>query len=570
VVGLISTVRDMERLRQIVLVLVRHGFGEVVDRAGLGRFLRKTSLPPDAVDDPSRPEPRAEVERITVGERLRLVLQDLGPSFVKLGQILSTRPDILPPDVINQLKLLQDRVPPVPFGELRAELEAELGAPLSEVFAHFDETPLASASVAQVHRARLVVEDHTDEVVLKIQRPNIRDTVERDIELLYLLARAIERSIPEARIYSPVGLVTEFDRAISDELDFTREADHAERFSRAFAGDPHVKFPRVYRELTRKKVLVMELLAGLHVSDALAAGYSGERMAKRLLHALFKQIYEDGFFHGDPHPGNIMILGTPEEPVIGFLDLGLVGRMSPEMRDHTVDLMVAAARQDVRGIADALYAIGTPTKRIDRQRYEAEVAVLAEKYLGKPLKDIALSALIRDIVGGAVKYGLEIPPEFLMLGRTLMTVEGVGKQLYPELDVYSEALPFFMRLLRQRYSPERLGADALRVMSKLGGTASGLPAKIDDILSDLRGGALSIRAHDPSLAGAADLLGRRIFSGLAVAGLTMGGALLLSRGAAPLPAYLMLGAAAVWLTGHVVRAALAARRLMRREREDAR
>jgi ubiquinone biosynthesis protein len=359
--------------------------------------------------------------------------------FDHVALLLATRPDILPPDVINQLKLLQDRVPPVPFGELRAELEAELGAPLSEVFAHFDETPLASASVAQVHRARLVVDDHTDEVVLKIQRPNIRDTVERDIELLYLLARAIERSIPEARIYSPVGLVTEFDRAISDELDFTREADHAERFSRAFAGDPHVKFPRVYRELTRKKVLVMELLAGLHVSDALAAGYSGERMAKRLLHALFKQIYEDGFFHGDPHPGNIMILGTPEEPVIGFLDLGLVGRMSPEMRDHTVDLMVAAARQDVRGIADALYAIGTPTKRIDRQRYEAEVAVLAEKYLGKPLKDIALSALIRDIVGGAVKYGLEIPPEFLMLGRTLMTVEGVGKQLYPELDVYSEA-----------------------------------------------------------------------------------------------------------------------------------
>ncbi len=552
-VGLISTVRDIERLRQIVVVLIRHGFGEVVDRTGLSRVLRRSSNAPDAAESTSV---LADIHRTSVGERLRLVLLDLGPSFVKLGQILSTRPDILPPDVISQLKLLQDRVPPVPFDDLRGELEAELGAPIGELFARFEETPLASASVAQVHRARL----GDEEVVVKIQRPNIRDTIERDIELLHLLARAIERSIPEARIYSPVGLVTEFDRAITDELDFLREADHAERFARSFAGDPGVKFPRVHRELTRKKVIVMELLRGLHVTDALAAGYSGERMAKQLLHALFKQIYEDGFFHGDPHPGNLLILGAPEEPVIGFIDLGLVGRMSPEMRDRTVDLMVAAARQDGRGIADALYAIGTPTKRIDRQRYEAEVTVLAEKYLGKPLKEIQLSGLIRDIVTGAVKYGLEIPPEFLMLGRTLMTVEGVGKEIYPDLDVYSEATPFFMRLLKQRYSPERLGQEALRAMTKLGGTASALPEKIDDILSDLRGGKLQIRAHDPALASAADLLGRRIFSGLAVAGLTLGGSILVTTGAGLVPGYVVLTVACVWLTGHVVRAGLLARK----------
>lgn len=553
-VGLISTVRDIERLRQIVLVLIRHGFGEVVERAGLGRVLRRGSNPPEG--EAALPEPR-----ISVGERLRWVLQDLGPSFVKLGQILSTRPDILPADVIAQLKLLQDRVPPVPFDELRAELEADLG-PIGEVFASFEERPLASASVAQVHRARLAHEGAEHDVVVKIQRPNIRDTVERDVELLYLLAHAIEGSIPEARIYSPVGLVTEFDRAIADELDFTREADHAERFARAFAHDPGVKFPRVFRAMTRRRVLVLELLRGLHINDALAAGHSGERLAKQLLHALFKQIFEDGFFHGDPHPGNLMILGTPEAPVIGFIDLGLVGRLSPELRDRTVDLMVAAARQDGRAIADALYAIGTPTKRIDRARYEAEVTVLAEKYLGKPLKEIELSGLIRDIVTGAVKYGLEIPPEFLMLGRTLMTVEGVGKQIHPDLDVYSEATPFFMRLLKQRYSPERLSAEALRTLSRLSGTASGLPAKVDDILSDLRSGALSIRAHDPGLAGAADLLGRRVFSGLAVAGLALGGSTLLGRGV-DVAGYTLLGLAGVWLVGHVVRAALAARRLQK-------
>jgi len=569
VVGIIGAVRDIERLRQIVLVLIRHGFGEVVDRAGLGRYLRRTSLPPQAANESTLEleGKLTDVHRVSLAERVRLVLQDLGPSFVKLGQILSTRPDILPPDVIAELKKLQDRVPPVLYADLEAELTAELGAPISEVFESLDEVPLASASVAQVHRARLRVGERVDDVVLKIQRPNIRDTVERDIELLFILARALERSIPEARIYAPVGLVSEFERAITDELDFNREADHAERFARAFVGDPGVKFPVVYREVSRKKALALEFLRGVKLSDALAHGHSGERLAKNLLHALFKQIFEDGFFHGDPHPGNLIILGPIDAPVIGFIDLGLVGRLSPELRDRTVDLMVAAARQDGRGIADALYSIGTPTKRIDRARYEAEVTVLAEKYLGKPLKEIQLSALIRDIVTGAMKYGLEIPPEFLMLGRTLMTVEGVGKSLYPDLDVYSEAMPFFTRLLKARYSPERLGADALRAMSKLSDTATGLPAKIDDLLADLQSGNLTIRTTDASIVGASELLGRRVFSGFTVSALVIGGSLLIHGSSAPTPGYVMLASAGVWIVGHIVRVALAARRIARIARE---
>jgi ubiquinone biosynthesis protein len=555
-VALVTTVRDIERLRQIVVVLIRHGFGEIVDRIGLSRLRRESEVP------------REDARRVGVGERIRLVLQDLGPSFVKLGQILSTRTDLLPPDVIAELKKLQDRVPPVAFSELKSEIEEELGAPIEELFLHFDETPLASASIAQVHRAKMKPETEgaePEEVVVKIQRPNIRATIERDIDLLYMLARAIERNIPEARIYSPVGFVSEFDRAITDELDFTREADHAERFLRSFAGIAEVRFPRVHRKASARRVLTLEYFPGIKLQEALARGYSGEKIAKATWRALLKQIYEDGFFHGDPHPGNILIMGTPEEPVICFIDLGLVGRLSADMRDKVVDLMIAAAKQDGRGLADALYGIGTPTRRIDRARYEAEVMMLAEKYLGKPINEIELSGLIRDIVAGALKYGLEIPPEFLMLGRTLMTVEGVGKEIYPELDVFTESQPFFAKLLWRRYSPERLGQDALRAVSRLSGTATSLPRKLDDVLDDLRSGNLVVKANDPAIAPSTELLGRRLFSGFTVAALILGGSHLLSARTAELAGWIMLGLAGVWISLHILRAAITTRK-MERER----
>lgn len=559
--SLLSAVRDIERLRQVVLVLLRHGFGEIVERSGIGRLVLRANDP--------LPGPLAEsTARQSLGPRLRMVLEDLGPTFVKLGQILSTRPDLLAPDLITEMKKLQDRVPPVPFIELKEEVEAELGAPIEQMFVHFDETPLASASIAQVHRARLLRRtadgDELFEVVVKIQRPKVKFTVERDLELLYLLARVIEQRIPEARRYTPVALVTEFERAMTAELDFIEEADHADRFRRAFEGRADASFPKVYREASARKVLTLEFLDGKKPQEAVAAGHSGERIAKTALGVLFKQIFEDGFFHADPHPGNLLILGSPEAPVLGMIDLGLVGRLSPQIRDKTVDLMVAAVRQDAQGVADALFSLGTQTRRVNRADYDADVTRRAEKYLGKPLKEISMSALIRDLVTGAVSYGLEIPPEFLMLGRTLMTVEGVGKELYPELDVFSECRPYFSQLILRRFSPERLGNDALRTLSRLGGTAGGLPAKVDEVLDDLRRGALSFRSHDPALPAVADLLGRRLFSGLTVAALIGGGSLLVAlRPVSETLGYTMLAGAGVWVVGHLARSWLTGREVKR-------
>ncbi len=535
-----------------------------MQRTGLLRFARGSEgtqdLPVELRDAESPPPPKG----IGLGERIRLVLQDLGPSFVKLGQILSTRPDLLPEDIISSLEQLQERVAPVEFEAMQEVVETELGAPMKEIFEWFDPEPLASASIAQVHRARLrTPDDELHEVVLKIQRPNIQGIIERDIELLYLLAKAIERGIPESRIYSPVGLVSEFDRAMTTELDFLREADHADRFHNSFKDDPTAKFPDIFREESSKRVLTMEFLKGQHLNKALQSGFQGERLAQTTLAIIFKQIFEDGFFHGDPHPGNLMVLGTAEAPVLGLIDLGLVGRLSPALRDKTVDLMLAAARQDSQGVADALYSIGTPTKKIDRAKYESEVTFLAERYLGKPLKEIEVSLLIRDIIAGATKFGLEIPPEFFFLGRTLMTIEGVGKQMHADLDVFSEIQPFFVRLVKDRYSPERISNNMMRTLSRFGERAGNMPDQLAEILEDLRRGDMTVVTRDPELPRATDLLGRRIFSGLTVAALIGGGSLLVSSQAGHLPGYIMLGTAGIWLLGHGLRAASAYRKMTR-------
>jgi len=502
--ALLTTVGNIDRLRQITQVLVKHGFGELVARTDLG------ALVPFRKSDDAAP-------RISFGARLRLSMQELGPTFVKLGQILSTRSDLIPADVVLELKKLQEDVPPIAFDAVRAEVEETIGAPIGEVFAAFDETPLASASIGQVHRARLKAAEGGGEVdvAVKVQRPKIRNTIERDLDLLYLMARLLERAVPESSIYSPTGLVAEFDRAITAELDYTVEAGNGEKFAKNFAGDPRVRFPRVYREVSGKKVLVAEFFDGHHIDKATRElGYSGERIAKNAVQIIAKMIFVDGIFHADPHPGNIRILGTPEEPIVGLLDLGLIGTLSPDMRDKAIDLMLGAVKKDVDELADALLAMGKPRGKVDRDAFRAEVARLSETHLGKPLKEIQLAAMIRDLVQGAVKFEIEMPVEMLMVGKSLMTVEGIGKSIYPELDVFEEAKPFFLKLLWARYSPEKIGQRLLKAASRLSGAASDVPPLLAEVLDDVRRGRLKLQAEDPGLQRAAERLGRRIALGV--------------------------------------------------------
>ena len=552
-VSIVHAARDIARVRQISLVLVRHGFGEIARRVGFGREKKAKEHGPTADDEiPAEDEARGAQARqqTSTAVRARRVLEDLGPSFVKLGQIASTRADVLPPDLLTELKKLQDSVPEVPFEQIKAQVERSLGAELTEVFESFESKPLAAASIAQVHRAVLKGDDGPLDVVVKVQRPGIAETIASDLDLLHTFAALIERTIPESKIYNPVGLVQQFDKAIIAELDFATEADNAVRFSQNFESFRNVRFPKVYKQASSKHVLTLEFIDGKKVYDALSAGYDGKKLARISLDVIVKQIFEDGFFHADPHPGNVLVLGAQEDPILVMIDLGMVGRLSPRMRDLTVDVMVGAVRRDYEAIADAMYAIGTPTKKIDMEAYRAEEGMLSEKYLGKQLKDIELSAMIRDLVQGATKYGLEIPSDFMLVGKALMTVEGVGKEIDPELDVFEEAKPLFVEILRKRYSPERLGNELLRRLEKLSGATYNMPQQLQEVLDDLRLGRLKIHTTDAGRAKAADRLGRRLFSAIIAAALLLAGSWLVAS-AREIAGYLLISAALGLLGGHV-------------------
>jgi ubiquinone biosynthesis protein len=574
VISVVSAVRDLGRLREITSVLVRHGFGEVVARAGFGRKPRKAPAqltgrseppPPSGVGAPDAPEissdelAKGEEERarVSTAERVRLVLQDLGPSFIKLGQIASTRPDLIPGEVITELKKLQDNVPSVPYEDVKKVIETSLGQPIDKLFVSFDDKPLASASIGQVHRAVLATADGEQKVVVKVQRPHVGETVQRDLELLHIMAAAVERAIPETRIYSPIGLVQQFDRSITAELNFTIEGENGERFSKNFDGTPQgevVRFPKVYKQASSKHVLTLEFFDGLKVDKAIDAGIDGRLVAKNALAVVVKMIFEDGFFHADPHPGNVIIMGglsgaDGPPPLIGLIDLGMVGRLSPELRDRTVDLMIAAGRKDGYAVADALYQIGRPTKKVDMREYRADVAELADKYLGKPLNEIELSDMLRDIVQGAMKFGLEIPTDFLLVGKALMTIESIGKQLDPNLDVFGEAQPYFLKILRQRYSPQRLGNELIRGVEQLSRAGYDVPLQAREVLEDLRLGRLQVKMLDPALPQVADRLGRRVFSGLVVAASTVGGATVFAHDHTV--GLVLLAVAGLLLVGHV-------------------
>jgi ubiquinone biosynthesis protein len=320
-----------------------------------------------------------------------------------------------------------------------------------------------------------------------------------------------------------------------------------------------VVFPTVFRQASSKHVICLEFLDGRKIPEAVKHGFSGHVLARRAVDIIIKQIFEDGFFHADPHPGNVLILGTVEHPVYALIDLGMVGRLSPRMRDLTVDMMVAAFRRDYEAVADALHAIATSVRKVDMQAFRGEVAMLADRYLGKQLKDIEMSALVRDLVRTATKYGMEVPPDFVLVGKTLMTIEGVGKEIAPDLDIMEASRPVFLEILKKRYSPERLGSDLLRRLDRLGSITNTLPEQIQEVLDDLRLGRLSVQASSPDVRWAAATLAERLLLGLLVGALVLAAALLYVNDEKPIA--IALAALSVFaLFSHALRAAWRSRR----------
>ncbi|MCY1276364.1 putative protein kinase UbiB [compost metagenome] len=439
------------RLLRIQQVVIRYRLDDLLLELPLPWWLRTLSY---AL--PWRWLPRKELT-LTRGERLRLALEDLGPIFIKFGQLLSTRRDLMPPDIADELARLQDQVPPFAPAKAVARIEEQLGAKVGQVFARFDVEPLASASVAQVHAAQL---KSGEEVVVKVIRPNLRPIIRQDLAWLFLLARLAERISSDARRLRPVEVVDDYEKTIYDELDLLREAANASQLRRNFDGSPLLYVPQVYWDWCRPKVLVMERIYGIPVTDL--ATLADQRtdmklLAERGVEIFFTQVFRDSFFHADMHPGNIFVATRqPWNPQYIAIDCGIIGSLTPEDQDYLARNLIAFFKRDYRRVAQLHIDSGWVPAETRVNDFEAAIRTVCEPIFEKPLKDISFGQLLLRLFQTARRFNMEVQPQLVLLQKTLLNIEGLGRQLYPDLDLWTTAQPFLERWMRERVSPRSL------------------------------------------------------------------------------------------------------------------
>ncbi len=421
------------RSRDVAFVLLRHGLDSLLDLFDLRALLRGV-----------RHAPRGAHRSGPV--HLRRALEDLGPTFMKLGQVLSTRPDLVPPDYETELARLQDRAPIVPIDEIVAAVEAALGRPVAEVFARFEPIPLAAASIGQVHAATLP--DGPD-VIVKVRRPGIIDQVKIDLDLLNRLAGvAAHRSALAAR-YDPAGLAREFGATLLDELDYLHEGRNAELIAARFESDAHVQVPKVFWDQTRVDVITEERIRGIKIDDLGALDASGierEAVAHLFVDAYLSMVFVHGFFHADPHPGNVFVESTER---IGFVDFGMVGSVAPHTGRHLGTIIVALVATDAAGMADGLLRLGIACDDVDRAAFEEDLALLLRRYAGAPLEQLRIGPVLRDLMQVVRNHGLRLPSDLALLLKTVMMCEGVAAQLDPSFELVPMLVPYANQMIAE-------------------------------------------------------------------------------------------------------------------------
>jgi len=466
-------VHDLGRIRDIGMVLVRNGFGQLFQ-----------GLP---VELPIQ----TEVLTLPLAARVRKTLVELGPTFVKLGQTLSVRPDIVPGSFIEELQTLQDNVDPAPFEEIRQILEEGLGTALTEQFQSIDETPLASASIAQVHKA--VLRDGRT-VAVKVQRPAIEDQIRSDLHILYTLAHLLTGRVSLPGMHTPVGIVQEFDVAINLELDFIQEARAISRFRHNFRTHDQIYAPEVHSQWTTRRVLVMELLEGQRFSELDPAEQEkAEAIMDNVIEATYCQVFEHGFFHGDPHPGNLMRL---EDGRLAYLDFGMTGTLTGEMQDTLMSLFVALVYKDSEAVALTLYRAGATEERVDLKGFKREIERLIVKYHGASLETLGEKGTLMDFVEIASRFKIQLVSEYAILARAMSILDGVARRFIPQVDLVAKVGPYAQRLFGQRLGPERLSRDAVRLMQQAQMAVRDVPLQISQLIMDLQTGTLDVGVRD--------------------------------------------------------------------------
>lgn len=477
----ISVMRDFARIRAIAGTLMRYGWGDVAKKLGNKSWIGRAGnwMNSDVSKD---------ILQLPSEVRARLAIQELGPTFVKLGQVLATRPDIFPPNWIDEFSKLQDQVPAVPFEELLPELEAVLGKSPFEVFKDLEPEPIAGASIAQVHLAKL--QDGTP-VVLKIRRPNVRVRIEADLRLLSHLGRLIESEFEEVKRFRPGEIIGQFSKSLERELDLAMEGRNTERFGRNFEDDEFIEFAKIYWDHTSEGLLVMSYIDGIPGNDLQTAAQSGldlKLLGERGANAVLKMVLIDGFFHADPHPGNVFYL--PDNR-LAIIDCGMVGRISLDRRDEIADLLAALVSRDVDTLRDIL-VIWADGATIDEAKLSSDIDEFIMNYDNAPLKHVRFSAVLNDLTTIMRENHLAVPPDLTMLFKALITLEGLGRQLDPDFQIVHHLTPFVKKIIVDRYMPGNMFKRGKRGLSHLAEALTGLPGDVSQVLREAARGRLKL------------------------------------------------------------------------------
>jgi ubiquinone biosynthesis protein len=501
--------RNLGRLSEIAQVAVRHGFGYWFDTHRLTDLFPRRGPRVDVDEQPSQR-----------GQHLREMLDELGPTFVKFGQLLSTRPDVLPPDIIAELRGLQDDVRPFPLTDVEQVIEEELGLSIDKLFIEFEDRAVAAASIGQVHRATL---PNGKRVAVKVQRPGAPRQIEADLALLYQAARIARERVRALDFIDARQLVDEFARSIRQELDYRLEARNADTFHRNFAGHPHVRVPRVYWRYTRSRVLTLEWLEGTQIADVDSETWSLEDrrdLAYLMTETWMTMIFRHGFFHGDPHPANILVLGNPDQ--IGLVDFGAVGKLTDDDMSKLTRLFIDAAAENVDALPRRLAELGVRYPKDREEEFLTELREMYYRYYGASLAEIDPLQVIREAFQLIYSMNLQLPTRFLLLDKAIATLGSVGVDLYPDFNVFEVARPYARSLLMERFTPRRLAAQARKESLKLGQVALELPYQIHDVLQEMRDGRIEVGFVHKGLD---DLLNRMdvVFNRLVIAMIVAGG-----------------------------------------------
>lgn len=472
----------LKRYRQIIRILIRNGFGVLLEQLGILKYLRVRHRRSDAAAQ--------QEARFSIGERLRRSCEDLGPTFIKIGQILSTRPDVLSPEIAAELQKLQDAVNPFPFAEVRNMVETSFGEPLEAVFPQFEEKPLAAASLSQVHEARLPTGQL---VVVKVQRPGIAASIRVDLEILQDLVDFVDNHTRYGELYDLKGMVEELDKTLTGELDFRKEGENADRFRIIFADHQGIEVPDIRWIYTTDKVLTMSKAEGMRINQVERLKKSGvdcSELGVRLARSVIRQILENGFFHADPHPGNLLVR---PDGVITFLDLGMVGRLSDSRKKILSSLFIGIAAQDSHQVVRAFVDLNTMKQRVNLHRFEGDVDRLLDQYLSLPIEEIKVGELLAQMFQLAYTYHIRIPSEFTLIAKVLITLQSILEQLDPELNILVILKPLAKDLVRGTFSLEELASEGRRAASDYGRLLKVLPSFLVNLFHKLEDDAYNMQ-----------------------------------------------------------------------------